>query len=63
MSGAVCFTPAGGDEAAKSLYETLSKEHETELASRCGRVRFAPHFYNTEAQVDRLLERIASILR
>jgi selenocysteine lyase/cysteine desulfurase len=60
-SGAVCFTPPGGD--AKLLYETLAKEHHIELASRCGRVRFAPHFYNTEEQVDRLLDRIESVLR
>ena len=61
-SGAVCFTPPGDAEAAKSLYETLSKEHATELASRCGRVRFAPHFYNTEEQVDRVVERVSSVI-
>ena len=60
--GAVCFAPAAGEEASKALYEALSKEDGIELASRCGRVRFAPHFYNTEAQVDRLLERIEARL-
>lgn len=62
-SGSVCFTPPGDAEAAKSLYETLSKEHATELASRCGRVRFAPHFYNTEDQVDRAVERVTVVLQ
>ncbi len=56
--GAVCFTPPGDEGAAKTLYESLSKQDDTELASRCGRVRFAPHFYNTESQVDRVLNRI-----
>ncbi len=61
-SGAVCFVPPGDAEAAKSLYETLAKEHETELASRCGRVRFSPHFYNTHEQVDRVVRQIASVV-
>ena len=56
--GFVCFVPRDGDP--KSLYETLSKQHKTELAFRCGRVRFSPHFYNTDEQVDRLIERLRS---
>ena len=58
--GAICFVPDDAGKAAH-VYQTLSKEHRTELASRCGRVRFSPHFYNTGEQVDRLLERLASI--
>ena len=57
--GAVCFVPVDGDP--KRVFETLSKEHATELASRCGRIRFSPHFYNTEPQVDRLIERLRAL--
>ena len=60
--GAVCFTAKNGPgDASRRIYETLAKEHDTELAYRCGRVRFSPHFYNTDAQVDRLLERLADV--
>lgn len=58
-SGAVCFVPNNSD--AKSIYHALSKDHATELAFRCGRVRFSPHFYNTDEQVDRLLEKLAGL--
>ena len=60
--GAVCFTARdGAAESSAEIYRRLSKEHQIELASRCGRVRFSPHFYNTLAQVDRLLERLAGV--
>jgi len=26
------------------------------VAARCGMVRVSPHFYNTEAEIDRVLE-------
>ncbi len=55
-SGFLCFQPKQGD--AEHVYKTLSKEHDTELAFRCGRIRFAPHFYNTNEQVDRLAKRL-----
>ena len=58
-AGAVCFVPTDGDP--KAVFETLSRGHRTELASRCGRVRFSPHFYNTEEQVDRLVERLRTL--
>ena len=57
--GAVCFVPRDGE--ARPVFEAMSRQHETELAFRCGRVRFSPHFYNTEQQVDRVLERLASL--
>jgi selenocysteine lyase/cysteine desulfurase len=34
----------------------LRKEHRIEIALREGRLRCSPHFYNTEAQIDRLVE-------
>ena len=58
-AGAVCFVPKDGD--ARAVFETLGKAHATELAYRCGRVRFSPHFYNTEQQVDRLIERLRNL--
>lgn len=36
----------------------LRKEHRTEIALREGRLRCSPHFYNTEAQIDRLIEHL-----
>ncbi len=60
--GAVCFVPDDADRAG-AVYRTLATEHQTELASRCGRVRFSPHFYNTSEQVDRLLETLGTISR
>ena len=56
---AVCFVPKDGEP--KVVYERMAKDHNTELASRCGRVRFSPHFYNTDKQVDRLVERLSSL--
>jgi selenocysteine lyase/cysteine desulfurase len=58
-SGSVCFVAKDGTaESSKAIFRRLAKEHDTELAFRCGRVRFSPHFYNTEAQIDRLLNRL-----
>ena len=36
----------------------LRKEHQTEIAVREGRLRASPHFYNTEEQIDRLMEHL-----
>ena len=53
VSGAVCFT----SQAFKpgTIVHDLREQHRTELAARSGRIRFAPHFYNTLEQVERLL--------
>ena len=53
-SGIVSFiSPAHNHE---QLVRTMRKEHRIELAVREGRLRCSPHFYNTEAQLDRLIE-------
>jgi selenocysteine lyase/cysteine desulfurase len=53
-SGIVSFvSPRGGHEA---LARTLRQDHHVELAIRAGRLRCAPHFYNTDQQIDRLIE-------
>jgi len=52
-SGIVSFVPRQG--TAESLLKRL-KAHRVQVAARCGMVRVSPHFYNTEAEIDRVLE-------
>ncbi len=53
-SGIVSFdSPA---HAHEPIFRALRREHRTEIALREGRLRASPHFYNTEAQIDRLVE-------
>jgi selenocysteine lyase/cysteine desulfurase len=54
-SGSVSFVspdPRKHDQ----IVRTLRKEHRIEIALRVGRLRASPHFYNTEAQIDRLID-------
>jgi selenocysteine lyase/cysteine desulfurase len=53
-SGIVSFVSPSHDHAA--VYRTLRTEHRTEIALREKRLRVAAHFYNTEEQIDRLIE-------
>jgi selenocysteine lyase/cysteine desulfurase len=55
-SGIVSFTSQTHDH--EELFQTLRREHHTEIALREGRLRVSPHFYNTEAQIDRLVEHL-----
>jgi cysteine desulfurase / selenocysteine lyase len=60
VGGAVCFNhPTKNPD---ELVRILRKEHRIELASRCGRLRFAPHFYNTMEQTDRTIARMAALV-
>ncbi|MDB5173150.1 MAG: hypothetical protein JWN51_1923, partial [Phycisphaerales bacterium] len=34
----------------------LRKQHHIEIALREGRLRASPHFYNTDEQIDRLID-------
>jgi cysteine desulfurase/selenocysteine lyase len=53
-SGIVSFTtPNRGHD---KIVQMLRKEHKIEIAVREGRLRCSPHFYNTEQQIDRLIE-------
>jgi cysteine desulfurase / selenocysteine lyase len=54
-SGAVCFEPKAGQDA-DALVRTLRREKRIEIAARMGRLRFAPHLYNTHEQVERCAE-------
>jgi selenocysteine lyase/cysteine desulfurase len=52
-SGIVSFVPRQG-EAERLLEWFLA--HRVQVAARGGMVRIAPHFYNTEEEIDRVLE-------
>lgn len=53
-SGIVSF--ASPTHAHAPLIEHLRKSHRIEIALREGRLRASPHFYNTEEQIDRLID-------
>jgi selenocysteine lyase/cysteine desulfurase len=55
-SGIVSFASGAHDHA--QLVRSLRKDHRTEIALREGRLRVSPHFYNTEPQIDRLIEHL-----
>jgi len=52
-SGVVSFAPRQG-RAEELLKKLLA--HRVQVAARCGLVRVSPHFYNTEAEIDRVVE-------
>jgi cysteine desulfurase / selenocysteine lyase len=58
-SGIVSFTSPTQDH--QQVFRSLRKDHQTEIAVREGRLRVSAHFYNTEAQIDRLMERIIGV--
>jgi selenocysteine lyase/cysteine desulfurase len=55
-SGIVSFVSPAHDH--QQIVQRLKREHRTEIVLREGRLRVSPHFYNTEAQIDRLVERL-----
>jgi selenocysteine lyase/cysteine desulfurase len=55
-SGIVSFVSKSIDH--EQVFHALRREHHTEIALREGRLRVSPHFYNTEAQIDRLIEHL-----
>jgi selenocysteine lyase/cysteine desulfurase len=55
-SGIVSFSSAKHDHAA--ITRTLRKDHKIEVVVREGRLRVSPHFYMTDEQIDRLIERL-----
>jgi selenocysteine lyase/cysteine desulfurase len=52
-SGIVSFVPRQG--SSDRLLDTFLANR-VQVAARCGLVRVSPHFYNTEAEIDRVLE-------
>jgi selenocysteine lyase/cysteine desulfurase len=59
-SGIVTAVPPEG-HGATDLVKRLN-EQDVVLAARAGRVRIAPHLYNTEEEVDRCLEVLGTLL-
>lgn len=55
-SGIVSFTSPDNEHDA--LVTRLRKDHKIEIAVREGRLRCSPHFYNTETQIDELIEAV-----
>jgi selenocysteine lyase/cysteine desulfurase len=55
-SGIVCFTSPTHDHNA--IARAMRKDHRTEIVVREGRLRVSPHFYNTDQQIERLVERL-----
>ena len=55
-SGIVCFTSPKHDH--KAIATQMRKDHRTEIVVREGRLRVSPHFYNTDEQIDRLIEHL-----
>jgi len=53
-SGIVSFTSRKHNHEA--IVTVLRKQHKTEIALREGRLRCSAHFYNTEEQLDRLVD-------
>jgi selenocysteine lyase/cysteine desulfurase len=56
-SGIVSFVAKNPDDHER-IFQALRREHRTEIATREGRLRASPHFYNTEQQMDRLAEHL-----
>jgi selenocysteine lyase/cysteine desulfurase len=54
-SGIVSFVPR--ELTAEQVAEQLRDER-IMVSARCGMVRVSPHFYNSEAEIDCLLERL-----
>ncbi|MCC7351602.1 MAG: aminotransferase class V-fold PLP-dependent enzyme [Phycisphaerales bacterium] len=53
-SGITSFTAPHLD--CEKLVKTLRQEFKTEISLRVGRLRCSPHFYNTEKQIDQLVQ-------
>jgi selenocysteine lyase/cysteine desulfurase len=53
-SGIVSFTST--KHAHEPIFRALRRDHHTEIALREGRLRASPHFYNTDEQIDRLVD-------
>lgn len=60
-----CWRPAGRGAALETVFEQLSARriHASLRHNRAGQafLRFSPHFYNTEAEMDRVAEAIAAV--
>jgi selenocysteine lyase/cysteine desulfurase len=53
-SGILAFTSDLHDHA--EIQRHLQSEHRIVIAVRCGRLRASPHFYNSDREIDQLIE-------
>ncbi len=53
-SGIAAFISDAHDHDKLQLH--LQQEHRIVIASRCGRLRASPHYYNSEQEIDQLIE-------
>jgi selenocysteine lyase/cysteine desulfurase len=56
-SGIVSFS-AADPSSHQQIWQRLRADHQTELAVRDNRLRCSPHLYNTDEQIDRLIENL-----
>jgi selenocysteine lyase/cysteine desulfurase len=56
-SGIVSFA-ANDPDQHRPIWQRLRADHRTEIAVRDNRLRCAPHFYNTDEQIDRLVDHL-----
>jgi selenocysteine lyase/cysteine desulfurase len=61
-SGIVSFS-AAAPSTHQQIWQRLRTDHRTEIAVRDNRLRCAPHFYNTDEQIDRLIQRLPNVDR
>jgi selenocysteine lyase/cysteine desulfurase len=55
-SGILTFVSAKHDHAR--IVDHLRQEYRTVIATRLGRLRASPHFYNTEDEIDQLIDHL-----
>src|SRR5262249_8386238 len=55
-SGIVAFVSAKHDHTR--IVSHLREEYRTVIAARLGRLRASPHFYNTEDEIDQLIDHL-----
>ena len=55
-SGIVAFVSGAHDHTR--IVNHLRQEYRTVVAARVGRIRVSPHFYNTEEEIDQLIEHL-----
>lgn len=60
-SGIVSFIDPSPTPNHEQVFRTLRQQHKTEIALREGRLRVSAHFYNTEEQIDRLIDHLPAV--
>lgn len=61
-SGIVSFVWPKAPDEHRRIVQVLRKEKHIEIALREGRLRASPHFYNTEQQINRLIDALGDVV-